>query len=92
MHRHDVGACELAIGGSSSTVAVATRQEEQRRRVDATGLVAAEGAVARRIRSTMLGARVALEPFVTAHEMIARRDWRRASSATSCSNAVTTAA
>ncbi len=27
MHRHDVGACELAVGGSSSTAAVATRQE-----------------------------------------------------------------
>jgi hypothetical protein len=26
VHRHDVGACKLAIGGSSSTVAVATRQ------------------------------------------------------------------
>jgi hypothetical protein len=25
VHRHDVAVCELAIGGSSSTVAVATR-------------------------------------------------------------------
>jgi hypothetical protein len=25
MHRHEVGACELAIGGSSTIVAVATR-------------------------------------------------------------------
>ena len=32
MHRHDVGACELAIGGSSSTAAVATRHERQRER------------------------------------------------------------
>jgi hypothetical protein len=29
VHRHDVAVCELAIGGSSSTVAVATRHEEQ---------------------------------------------------------------
>jgi hypothetical protein len=31
VHGHDVGACELPIGGSSSTVAVATRQRQQRR-------------------------------------------------------------
>jgi hypothetical protein len=31
VHRHDVAVCELAIGGSSSTVAVATRQNEQHR-------------------------------------------------------------
>ena len=30
VHRHDVAVCELAIGGSSSIVAVATRQAEQR--------------------------------------------------------------
>jgi hypothetical protein len=30
MHGHDVSAARLAIGPSSSTVAVATRQEEQR--------------------------------------------------------------
>ena len=31
VHRYDVGACELPIGGSSSAVAVAMRHEEQRR-------------------------------------------------------------
>jgi hypothetical protein len=31
MHRHDLDACELPIGGSSSTVAVVMRQQEQRR-------------------------------------------------------------
>jgi hypothetical protein len=31
VHRHDVAVRELAIGGSSSTVAVATRQRRQRR-------------------------------------------------------------
>ena len=30
MHRHDVSACELDIGGNPSTVAVATRHEERR--------------------------------------------------------------
>ena len=29
VHRHDVAVCELAIGGSSSTVAVATRQTRE---------------------------------------------------------------
>jgi hypothetical protein len=33
VHRHDVGAWELPIGGSSSTVAVATRQKEHSWRV-----------------------------------------------------------
>jgi hypothetical protein len=40
VHRHHVGACELAIGGSSSTVAVAMRQKRQCR-VQAKGI--AEG-------------------------------------------------
>jgi hypothetical protein len=30
VHRHDIAVCELAIGGSSSTVAVATNQTRQR--------------------------------------------------------------
>jgi hypothetical protein len=30
VHRHDVGACELSIGTSSSTVAVAMRHTRER--------------------------------------------------------------
>jgi hypothetical protein len=33
VHRHDVAVCELAIGGSSSTVAVATRHARLRSQI-----------------------------------------------------------
>jgi hypothetical protein len=40
MHRHDVGACELPIGGSLSTVAVVSRHRQEPRRFSALSVTA----------------------------------------------------
>jgi hypothetical protein len=49
VHRQDVGVSELPVEGSSRTVAVATRQEEQRARFRAGRSLQAKGGVHRRL-------------------------------------------